>query len=180
MTKEGNKRKKEKRDNFNDNEKEQLRKYEKEGKNVMRDNLNANEKEQMKKEDNKRKQEKRDNLDDNEKEQLKKYEKKGKKVKRDSLGDDEKEQVRKNDKKRKMDKRLQTLDERSSIFNNVQMCSMTDPCILTTPAFRLIEQDFKGAIQEGPTYICDICWKFEFRRNVIKLKESKYPGDIYN
>ena len=56
-----------------------------------------------------------------------------------------------------MDKRLQTLDERSSIFNNVQMCSMTDPCILTTPAFRLIEQDFKGAIQEGPTYICDIC-----------------------
>ena len=84
---------------------------------------------------------------------MKKYEKKGTRVKCDSLGDDEKEQVRKNDKKRKMDKRLQTLDERSSIFNNVQMCSMTDPCILTTPAFRLIEQDFKGAIQEGPANI---------------------------
>ena len=55
---------------------------------------------------------------------------------RDSLGDDEKEQVRKNDKKRKMDKRLQTLDERSSISDNVQMCSMTDPCILTAPVFR--------------------------------------------
>ena len=108
----------------------------------------------MKKKD---KRKKCHNLNDNEKEELKKYEKNGKKVKRDSLGDDEKEQVRKNDKKRKMDKRLQTLDERSSIFNNVQMCSMTDPCILTTPAFRLIEQDFKGAIQEGPTYICDIC-----------------------
>ena len=143
-----------------------------------RDNLSYNEKEQMKKEDNKRTEEKRDNLDANEEEQLKKYEKKGKKVKRDSLGDDEKEQVRKNDKKRKMDKRLQTLDERSSIFNNVQMCSMTDPCILTTPAFRLIEQDFKGAIQEGPTYICDICWKFEFR--ISKLKELKYQTDIYN
>ena len=88
---------------------------------------------------------------------MKKYEKKGKKVKRDSLGDAEKEQVRKNDKKRKMDKCLPTLDERSSIFNDVQMCSMTDPCTLTTPAFGLIEQDFKGAIQEGPTYICDIC-----------------------
>ena len=45
-----------------------------------------------------------------------------------------------------MDKRLQTLDERNSIFNNVQMCRMNDPCILTTPAFRLIEQSFKGAI----------------------------------
>ena len=86
----------------------------------------------------------------------------------------------KDDKKRKMDKRLRTLDERRSIFNNVGMCSTTDPCILTTPAFRLIEEDFKLAIQEGPTYICDICWKFEFRINVIKLKESKYQTDIYN
>ena len=107
--------------------------------------------------------------------------KKGTKVKCDSLGGDEKEQVRKNDKKRKMDKRLQTLDERSSIFDNVQMCSMTDSCILTTPAFRLIEQNFKGAIQEGPTYICDICWKFEFRRNVVKLKnQSIKPTFIMN
>ena len=61
-----------------------------------------------------------------------------------------------------MDKRLQTLDERSSTFNNVQMCSMADPGILTTLGFKLVEQDFKGAIQESPTYICDICWKFEF------------------
>ena len=53
----------------------------------------------------------------------------------DSLMDDEKEQVRKNDKKRKMDKRLQTLDKRSSIFDNFQMCSMTDPCILTVADF---------------------------------------------
>ena len=73
-----------------------------------------------------------------------------------------------------MNKRLKTL------FDNVQMCSMTDLCILTTSAFRLIEQDFKGAIQEGSTYICDIIWKFKFQRNVIKLKEPKYPADIYN
>ena len=88
---------------------------------------------------------------------MKKYDIKVKKFEPDRLGDDEKEQVRKNDKERKMDKRLQTLDERSSIFNNVQMCSVTDPCILTTPAFRLIEQEFKVAIQEGPTYISDSC-----------------------
>ena len=96
------------------------------------------------------------------KEELRKYEKRGKRVMCDSLGDDQKEQVRENDKKRKMDKRLQTLDEKSSMFNNAQMCSMTDPCILTTTAFRLIEEDFKGAIQEGPIYICDICCKFDF------------------
>ena len=77
-----------------------------------------------------------------------------------------------------MDKRLQTLDERSSIFDYVQMCSMADSCILTTPAFRLIEQNFKGAIQEGPTYISDICQKFEFSGNVIKLGERKYQADI--
>ena len=76
---------------------------------------------------------------------------------RDSLGVAGKEQARKNDKKRKMDKPLQTLDERSAIFDNGQMYSMTDPCILATPAFKLIEEDFKGAIQEGPVYICDIC-----------------------
>ena len=82
-----------------------------------------------------------------------------------------------------MNKRLQTLDERNSIFdnvsifNNVQMCNMFDPSILTTLAFRLIAET---AIQEGATYICGICWIFEFRRSVIKLKELKYQTNIYN
>ena len=83
-------------------------------------------------------------------------------------------------KKRKMDKSLQSLYERNSIFSNVQMCSMVDPSILTTPAFRLTEEYLKTAIQEGPTYIYDICFKFKFRRNVIKLKELKYQTDIYS
>ena len=58
------------------------------------------------------------------------------------------------------------------------MCSVVNPSILTKLAFRLIDKDFKTAIQEGPTYICDICWKFEFR--ISKLKELKYQTDIYN
>ena len=115
----------------------------------------------------------RENLNVDEKEQLRKYEKKGKKAMHDNLGNDEKKQVRKMIKKRKMDKRLQTLDERNS-------CSLVDPFILTTLAFKLIDEDFKSAIQEGPTYICDIFLKFEFRRNIIKLKEPKYQTDIYN
>ena len=122
----------------------------------------------------------RDNLDDEQEEHINIEDSKRKKTKCDNLDNNEKEQLRKYDEKRKMDKRLQTLDERNSIFNNVQMCSMVNPSILTTPAFRLIEEDFKTAIQEGPTYICDICWKFEFRRSVIKLKELKYQSDIYN
>ena len=77
-----------------------------------------------------------------------------------------------------MNNRLQTSDERNSAFNNVQIFSMFDSFILTTPVFRIIEEVVKSAIQEGPTYICDICWKFEFRRNVIKLKEPKYQTDI--
>ena len=67
--------------------------------------------------------------------------------------------MRKN-KLEKMEKQI--LDERRSIFNNVQVCSMIDPCIPTTPAVRLIQEHFKGATHDGPTYICDICWKFEF------------------
>ena len=49
---------------------------------------------------------------------------------------------------------------------------MTEPCIVTAMPFRLIEEDFKGAIQEGPTYICNIFWKF---RSI-----KKYQTDIYS
>ena len=85
----------------------------------MCDSLDDEKKDHFKKEDNKRKKERRDNLDNGEKEQFRKYERKGKKVMCDNLEVGEKEKVRKNDKKRKMDKRLKTLDERSSIFDNV-------------------------------------------------------------
>ena len=67
-----------------------------------------------------------------------------KRSKRDNLGDNEKEQLRNYDKKR--NKRL----------------IIIDTSMLTTPALGLIEEDFKGAIQEGPNYIYGICWKFKF------------------
>ena len=57
-----------------------------------------------------------------------------------------KEQVRKSDKKRKMDKSLQNLDERTSIFDNIQKSNRIYSWILTTSYLRLIENDFKGAI----------------------------------
>ena len=41
--------------------------------------------------------------------------------------------------------------------------------IITTTALRLLEEHFKFSIQEGPIYISDIHWKFEFQKNDIKL-----------
>ena len=86
------------------------------------------------------------NLNNDKKEHTKIEESKRKKQ-RENLDNNEKEQLRKDDKKRKMDKCFQTSDERNSIFSSVQICSMFDPSILTTPDFRLIEEDFKTTIQ---------------------------------
>ena len=44
----------------------------------------------------------------------------------------------------------------------------------------ITEDEFKISIQEGPTHICDICWKFEYRGNVIKLNGTKYKESIYD
>ena len=44
-----------------------------------------------------------------------------------TLGMIRKEQVRKSDKKRKMDKSLQNLDERTSIFDNIQKSNRIYP-----------------------------------------------------
>ena len=121
----------------------------------MHDKLNGDEEEKVRTDDNKRKKRECGGLDNEEKEQLNKYGNR-KKEKCDKVDDDRKEQLRKCEKKGMRDQRLQTLEERSSIFNNNQMCSMDDPSILTKSAFRLIKEDFKGTIQEGPTYICDI------------------------
>ena len=99
---------------------------------------------------------------------------------RDNLDDDKREQIRYNDKKIKKNQRVEIKDERKQVFDNVHRCSMVDPFILITPAFKIIEKDFKSAIQEGPTYICNICWKFEFQKNVIKLNALKYQTGICN
>ena len=76
--KEDNKRKKDKHDNLGDNEKEQLRKYEKEGKKVMHDiTLMILKKQKWKKRTTKKK--KHNNLDDNKRDQMKKEDNKRKK-----------------------------------------------------------------------------------------------------
>ena len=97
---------------------------------------------------------------------------------RDNPNGDKREQARYNDKSRKKNKRVEIKDERKQVFDNVYRCSMVDPFILATPAFKVIEEDFKSAIQEDPTCICDIFWKFEFWMNVIKSNALKYQTGI--
>ena len=64
---------------------------------------------------------------------------------------------------KKTKKKKQEIDERNSIFKNVQICSMVDPCILTTIAFQ-----FQGTIQNGPTYI------------LIFVGSSDFEGTLFN
>ena len=55
---------------------------------------------------------------------------------------------------------------------------MTDPSILQTEAFKLVYDKYKEAINQGPTYVCDICWKNEFRKSVVQLVKSKFETEI--
>ena len=98
----------------------------------------------------------------------------------DNLDDHKREQIWYSDKNRKKNKSIEIKDERKEVLDNVQRCSMVDSFILTTPAFKINKKDFKSAIQEGPTHICDICWKSEFWKNVIKLHALKYQTGIGN
>ena len=41
---------------------------------------------------------------------------------------------------------------------------MVDPFIFTTPTFKIIEGDFKSAIQEDPTYIVIYVGNLNFER----------------
>lgn len=69
-------------------------------------------------------------------------------------------------KKRKKKKEKKT-DERNSIFKNVQICSMVDPCILTTRAFQ-----FQGTIQNGPTYILIFVGGSNFEGTLLNQKNE--------
>ena len=65
---------------------------------------------------------------------------------RDNLNDDKREQIRDNDKNKK-NQQEEIKDERKLVFDNVHKCSMVDPFILATPAFKIIEKHFKITIQ---------------------------------
>ena len=52
------------------------------------------------------------------------------------------------------------------MFEDVKEFSMTDLNILDTDAYKYIQANFNIAVQHGPLFVCNICWKCEFRTNV--------------
>ena len=44
--------------------------------------------------------------------------------------------------------------------------------------FNLIEEEFKSAIQKGPTYICDICWHLLLKHLLFNLIEEEFKSAI--
>ena len=83
------------------------------------------------------------------------------------LNNDEKGKLKDFDKKRQKMNRTNQKILRGFVFQTTEVCSMVDPSILETQGFKIIKKELKCAIAEGPSWICDICWKFEFRKNVI-------------
>ena len=107
-----------------------------------------------------------------EKERLKKY--------RKNLDNDAKDKLNEANKEQMKNYRQKNKNERLEAFKDVEGMSMVDPSILATPAYKILKEDFEAAIKEGPTYTCDICYKCEYRTNVIKLVPSKYEMEIFD
>ena len=70
--------------------------------------------------------------------------------------------------------------ERMEILNEMQGRSMVHPSFLDTPAFKLIEKEYGEEIRKGPNYICNICWKTEYRTSVIELDPSKHDEKLFD
>ena len=68
--------------------------------------------------------------------------------------------------------------EITEILNEVQGRSMVDPSTLDTPAFKLIEQEYRQQIRKGPNYFCDICWKIEYRSWILQSMIKSFLNNV--
>ena len=64
------------------------------------------------------------------------------------------------------------------MFLDVQSYDMTDPRILDTDAYEHMLCEFNKEIDKGPTYVCNICWKFEYKTNILIFHAEKYDPDL--
>ena len=120
-----------------------------------------------------------DDMSDAEKEKLNAKKRADEKRKYDNLNESEKEQLNLKRTPQKAQSREKIKLTRQQAFDAVQDMQMTDLAILKTEAFNIVKKDFFEAINEGPIYTCDICWKFEFRRSVKKLHPGSYDENLY-
>ena len=85
-----------------------------------------------------------------------------------------KKESNKADCERKQKIRKNRSEEIDTSFEEVIGVSKVDPSITKSEAFSIVKKKFEISIQKGPTFICNICFKFEYRRNVIYYNEERY------
>ena len=123
--------------------------------------------------------EKYDNLSEEQKVRLLEDKRNFEKAKYDNLPEEEKDALNAEKTSQKRISRNTKKQTRKEIFGEVKDMSMTDPAILNTEAYKLIKKEYELATNIGPIYICDICWKFEYRASVIILDPNNYNNDLY-
>jgi len=125
--------------NLDDIIKEKLKEDARKGMKELRSNLNDTDKDSLKCSAKKRMKNVRENLDDVSKIKHKDSAKNRMKNMRENLDDVSKIKHKDSAKNRMKNVRENQKNNRKEIFQSVQTCSMTDPSILETPAFKLIQ-----------------------------------------
>ena len=97
-----------------------------------------------------------------------------------NISEKQKKIAKEDDKKRKELNRRKTIEEVLQMYNDVQSYDMTDPNILDTDAYSCMLNKFEKSMQEDHTYVCNVCWKFEYRTNVLIMNTEKYEHQIFS
>ena len=174
-------RKESERQNLTEEEKAKLTEKYKQRKESERQNLTEEEKAKTTGKNRQRMMNERQNLPEEEKAKQTEKDKQRKERERKNLPKEEKAKQTEKDKQRKESERKIKDQEMADIFAEVDnQQSKVDHSILKTRAYQIVKSKFENAIKEGPTYICDVCCKYEFRSNVVKLDQEKYDDEIFN
>ena len=63
-------------------------------------------------------------------------------------------------------------DRSKHIFISFVVENMVDPLILSTAVHKMIKKEFEAAIYPGPTYTCNVCWKFKYKVFVSSIQKT--------
>ncbi|GAB1600976.1 hypothetical protein Ahia01_000375800, partial [Argonauta hians] len=133
--------------------------------------MNEERKDEQWQRDSVRKSEKRASMNEERKDEERQRDSVRKSENRASMNEERKEKERNCGRTRKV-------TTRATVYANKQH-SMVDPAILHTKAYLQVKKDFDSVVHEGPTFICDVCWKIEYKSRVLQLKQHKYDTDIF-
>lgn len=59
------------------------------------------------------------------------------------------------------------------MFNSLEVGNVVSS-ILSIKAYKMIKGDYQVAIYADPTYICGVCWKFEYAQKLCKFNSVNY------